>query len=296
MPDRIEPHAREVRDHVRLHIARGIVHLVEQLLLAGLQVDHAAGAGELGDDGAPVLADLGEGKAEVREVRRLLVAGIDEISAGDLPRAFEEMPDERALAEPVPVVGAPGELVHQRREKQRRIAHPAGDHDIGAAGERLDDRLGAEIGVGGNHARGDVGDAALGFDERQVAPAQRICDIVAGDGGDLQARQAHLPRDRHRGADGADRVRGAHVGDDLHAVGDAGPQHRAEPLGEQRIEAGVGIAPACLLRERDGALGEAFEHEVVEVSAGGEVGRGLDAVARISGTGADPNGPHGQAS
>ncbi len=272
------------------------MHLVEQLLLAGLQIDRSAGAGELGDDGAPVLADLGERKAEAREVGRLLVAGIDEVAAGDLSGAFEQMPDERALAEPVPVVGAPGERVHQRREKQRRIAHPPGDHDVGAAGERLDDRLGAEIGVGRHHPRRDVGDAALGFDERQIAGPQRLRDIVAGDGGDLQPRQAHLAGDRGHGADGADRVRRAHVGDDLHAVGDAGPQHRAQPLGQQRIETGVGIAPARLLRQRNRALGEAFEHEVVELSARGELDRGLDAVARISGTGADANGPHRRAS
>ena len=117
----------------------------------------------------PSSPDLRERKTEAREIGRLLVAGIDEVAAGDLPGAFEQMSDERAFAEAVPVVGAPGERVHQRREKQRRIAHPPGDHDVGTTGERLDDRLGAEIGVGGNHPRRDVGDAPLGFDERQVA-------------------------------------------------------------------------------------------------------------------------------
>jgi hypothetical protein len=156
---------------VRLDVARGVVHLVEQLLLADLQVDRSAGARELGDDGAAVLSDLGERKPEPREVRRLLVAGIDEVSAGDLPGTFEEMSDERALAEPVPVVAPPRELVHQRGEKQRGIAHPSGDHDVGSTGKRRDDRLGAEIGIGGNHVRRDVGNAALRFDERQVAGA-----------------------------------------------------------------------------------------------------------------------------
>jgi len=43
-----------------------------------------------------------------------------------------------------------------------------------------------------------------------------------------------------------------------------------------------------LLRERDRALGEALEDEDVEVALFDELERGLDAVARVAGTGAEP--------
>src|SRR6478609_5166831 len=47
-----------------------------------------------------------------------------------------------------------------------------------------------------------------------------------------------------------------------------------------------------LLRQRDRAFAEAFEHEVLDVALFGEFDRGLDAIARIAGTGSYSNGSH----
>ena len=47
--------------------------------------------------------------------------------------------------EPVPVVPRPAVLVHERREEQRRVGDPAGDHDVGALRERVGDRTRAEV-------------------------------------------------------------------------------------------------------------------------------------------------------
>src|SRR5450759_1728022 len=146
--DLLDLHLRKIRDHVGLDILRGIVHLVEQLLLAGLRRHRAAGAFDLGDDQAAVFADFADRKAEPREIGNVLVAGVGEVAAGDLAGAFKQMSGDGALPQQVPVIHRPAEGVNHRRQKQRGIGGAPGDHDIGAAGERLRDRLGAEIGIG----------------------------------------------------------------------------------------------------------------------------------------------------
>ena len=88
------------------------------------------------------------------------------------------------------------------------------------------------------------------------------------------------------------RVGRAHIGDDLDALGGAERQHRAHPLFEQRIVAALGILHPRLLRQRHGALAQAFEHQIIDLALFGEFDRGLDAVARIAGAGSDPDGPH----
>ena len=89
-----------------------------------------------------------------------------------------------------------------------------------------------------------------------------------------------------------DRIGRAHIGDDLDAFGGAGRQHRAHPLLEQRIVTAVGILHARLLRQRDRALAETFEHQILDVALFGEFDRGLDAIARIAGTGSYPDRSH----
>ena len=52
---------------------------------------------------------------------------------------------------------------------------------------------------------------------------------------------------------------------------DAGRQHRVEAIGEQRVVARIRVAPPRLLRERDRALRQALEHQIVQFAALGEV-------------------------
>jgi len=79
-----------------------------------------------------------------------------------------------------------------------------------------------------------------------------------------------------------ERIGRAHVGDDLDALGGAERQHRAHPLLEQRIETAFRVFHAGLLGERDRALAEALEHQVLDVALLGQFDRGLDAIARIA--------------
>jgi len=72
----------------------------------------------------------------MREVGHVLDAGIGEVAAGDLARAFEQMADHRPAAEALPVVEGPAERVDERREHERGIGDAAGDDHVGAGGER----------------------------------------------------------------------------------------------------------------------------------------------------------------
>ena len=67
------------------------------------------------------------------------------VAAETLAGALEQVTDEDARGEPVPVVPRPAVLVRERREEQRRVGDPAGDHDVGALRERVGDRARAEV-------------------------------------------------------------------------------------------------------------------------------------------------------
>ena len=102
-----------------------------------------------------------------------------------------------------------------------------------------------------------------------------------------------------QGADaprGAGRIGGAEVADDAHAVLQAQAQHRAQQVVEQRLVAALGVAAACQLGQRQGALGQRLENQHRRAAAGdqrihhrqrrigavtGEAGRAADAQGRV---------------
>ena len=67
-----------------------------------------------------------------------------EIAAGDLAGAFEEMPDRDRAGERVGIVA---EYRHRLRREQHQIRRPSRQHDIGPGLNRLDEAVGADIGV-----------------------------------------------------------------------------------------------------------------------------------------------------
>ena len=79
--------------------ARGIVHLVEQLLFHCRGRDAAAGIRKFGDDRAAVGRHFGDRVAAIGQIGHVLDAGIGEIAAGDLHAAFHQMADQGACAE-----------------------------------------------------------------------------------------------------------------------------------------------------------------------------------------------------
>jgi hypothetical protein len=161
----------------------------------------------------PVGAALGDREAEIVRVGQ--VEPVGEGAAGDLGAAFQEVPDQGPGRKLVVVLAAPSELVNQRTQRQGAVHHAASQHDVSPTPQRLGDREGAKIGVGGDHGRGPGGAAEhlamiLG---RQLG--QHAAHVVAGDHRDLgrQAQRSGLGPDHlGRGV----RIQAAGVRDDLH--------------------------------------------------------------------------------
>jgi hypothetical protein len=120
--------------------------------------------------------------------------------------------------------------------------------------------------------------------------AHPVEHVVTGHNGHTQLRQAEFTRHGERGRASRLGMGRAHVGDDAHALGDAGRQHRPQPSGQQQVEAGARVLCTAKLGERDRAFGEAFEHQRVQIAAFGQGLRRVDAVAGITGAGGDAEG------
>ena len=169
--------------------------------------------------------------------------------------------------------------MNQWRHEQCRVANAPGDHHLGACRQCLGDAADAQVGVGREHGGTQVSDLAATFHQRVVAVAHPVQHIVADYGRDLQAGQTELAGNRCSATRGGQRVGRAHVGDDAYAATHASGQHGAHARFQQRVEAGFGVFLPGLLRQRNGALGQAFEDQVVDGAMLGQFKRRFDAVA-----------------
>ena len=228
------------------------------------------------------------------QVRHIQVAGVGQVAAADLRGALQQVAHQHALAELRPVVGAPAKGVHQRREEQRRVGHAAGDHHVGPRGQRRQQGLGAQVGVGRDQPfaqlRRTRGAGAL--HQRHVMRAHPAQHVVARHHRHAQTRQAEFSRHRQHGLPGGLRVCGAHVADHPHPLAHAGWQHGAHARLQHRVVAVARVFRAAQLRQRDGALGQALEHQRVQPAPLGQGLRGVDAVTRVAGASADAKRLH----
>ena len=211
-------------------------------------------------------------------------ARIGAVAAGDLARAFEQMAHHGAARHAVEIVGLPAVLVGGGRQKQRRIGDAAGDDHVGAGGERGQQRIDAEIRVG-RHQPFVRRQRPAGF-EHAIGRPHQFQHVVAGHRGDLDIELAAFgdfdDQVRRR-----DRIGGAHVGDQPHALLLDHRQQQFHAPREQHVVAFRRLLQLPQLRERDRALGEAFEPQVLQPAALGEYDRRLEAVAGEAGAGAD---------
>ena len=178
--------------------------------------------------------------------------------------------------------------MQHRAQEQRRIGDaPRHDHRR-AGGERIANHVGAEVSIGGRHARQQRFDRLAVLHERELGiPAHDVGDVVAGHHGHRQVCDAQRLRFAPHRARSAQRIGRAHVGDDAHAVLAARGQHGLEALDEVRRVAALGVLQAREVLARDGALGETLEHEIVELAALGQIDGRLEAVVGEAGAGAD---------
>ncbi len=185
----------DVGDDVGRQVGGRVVHFVQQLLLDGVRVDAAAGAGRLGDRAVAVGVDLGDRVAERGEAGHVLEAGVGVVAAADLRAAFEQVAGHRRAGEAVPVVARPAEVRERRADGQRRVGDAAADDDLGAGEQRVGDRLGAEVGVGADDVEAVAARAERGAQQRAV---RRAAQVVALDDRDARRAQAEFARQRRR--------------------------------------------------------------------------------------------------
>ncbi|CRQ82760.1 hypothetical protein PAERUG_E16_London_17_VIM_2_04_14_02801 [Pseudomonas aeruginosa] len=267
--DLAQAHLGEVADHVGQQVGAWVADLVEHLFADAQFADQATGAGRLGHHEAPVGLDLDDGETDVLVVRHLLPVG--EIAACALRAAFDDVPGEGGLGQSVVVVPGPAELVHQGGADHRAVDHPAGDHDIRAQAQGLDDARRAEVGVERDAHRRErrvaehLADAGLG----QFGLAR--LQVVAMEHGDLQLHPGLLAGRGEGGGTGL-RIDPASVADDADLLLGDLAQQWCEDLDEVGGVAGVRLFQAGPGHDRHGDLGQVVEHQVVQRRAAHQLG------------------------
>ena len=177
-----------------------------------------------------------------------------EVAAGRLNPAFDDVARGHGTGETVVIVAGPAEVRGGRPDDDRCVGHPAGDDDVGAAFEAVDDAPRAEVGVGRQRSP-----------ETQLAGPRR--QVVALDMGDLGV-EAEPFGERADSGGQARRVQPAGVRDDPDALVECGAQALLE-LGQE----GLGISAvrgfgAVAGQDQHGQLGEIVAGDVVQVAAG----------------------------
>ena len=182
-------------------------------------------------------------------------------------------------AQPVVVVGAPVELVHQGAQRHGAVDATAGDHDLRALIQGLLHRQGAQVGVGGQQP------------VRQRRSALQFGNALAAQGAD---QRHHVVALDHRDPDRDALLRGqrgnrpgaglgihaAGVADDADALGNDVAQHGLHRHGDEvgRV-AQLGVLAACRGQDRHGELGQVVEHQIVDRAVRDQLRRANAAVA-----------------
>ena len=120
---------------------------------------------------------------------------------------------------------------------------------------------------------------------------ERVEHVVAGHRGYLDVRMPSRAAMATIGLGRGERVRRAEVADELRAGAREHRQQRLDARREPLVVAGARVAAAPQLRERDRALGEALEDQVVERAVRGEMHGRIEAVAGEPGAAAESQRP-----
>ena len=118
--------------------------------------DPSASISAIGNPGVDEVGHLGEER---------------EVAAGGLDAAFDDVAGGDGTGERVVVGAAPAEVRGGRSDDHRRVGDPAGDDDVGAGVEAVDDAPRAEVGVGGER----------GAEAEFGGPADEVVALDVGD-------------------------------------------------------------------------------------------------------------------
>src|SRR5262245_42098425 len=109
----------------------------------------------------------------------------------------------------------------QGAQREARISHPAGDDDVGALLERIDNRSEAEVGVGGEDLVANLRERSLGVEVAKLMSlgeqlVESVEDVVSYDEANPDlALETELLRGGDDGLGASPRVHATRVGDDL---------------------------------------------------------------------------------
>ncbi len=263
----VEPGAGEVGDDVGGEVGRGVVDLVEELVADRVEADPASRCLRLRDHRAAVGLDLRDRIGEVPRARDGPPVAA-EVPARGLAGALEQVADEDARGEAVPVLERPAVLVHERPEEEGGVGDATGDDDVGALRERVGDRARAEVRGGEERWARELGERRSGLEVREwcLGRERRHArgEIVAEDGGDPDPADPELAGGLDRGPGRRRRVDAAGIGHDPRVSGGDRRERGGEVPGEvARVAAGL-VALAVLLQDRERQLRERLEAEVVD--------------------------------
>src|SRR5262249_20428827 len=139
-----------------------IADLINKLFLNRVLIDAPASVLGLGDDARAVISNFDYWKPDVAVVGNIQPIRAD--PARHLGAAFDQMPGDRGAGEFFVVISGPLEMRDTRCDREARIGNPAGDDDVCAELERLDDRSSADVRVGGDETVIDFFDRLAGFE------------------------------------------------------------------------------------------------------------------------------------
>ena len=126
----LDRHCREIARHVGHEVGLRIADFVKHLLGHRAHADQPAAARRLGDHATAIAMTLGNRRADRGPAFDL--APVGEGAAGDLRAAFDQVPRQRAPRQLRKIVRSPAEAVDQQAQRQRRIDHSPGHHDLRA--------------------------------------------------------------------------------------------------------------------------------------------------------------------
>ena len=135
----------DIHRDVRRDIVGGIMHFVEELLLAGLLGDQAAAVRRFCDV-QTVLCDLRDRETEIVHIRHAPPV-IVEVAAGALSAALQKMSDHDASREIIQIGICPAKLISERCQEHCGVCRASGEDHVSSLRDAVHDGLPSVIDV-----------------------------------------------------------------------------------------------------------------------------------------------------
>src|SRR6266487_3341960 len=125
----VHAHSGHIYINIRGYIMMWVMHFVEQLLTQGIKVDAPTSARSFADYSIAILPHFRNRIAYVRKIRyRAPISS--KVSSRRLTAALQEMSNDDALRQFIPVVPTPAQLMYRRSKEKCGICDTACQYDI----------------------------------------------------------------------------------------------------------------------------------------------------------------------